>query len=39
MAHERHPAVTLLFIKKFYCLITEISKQPIYTRFVIQSII
>ena len=30
---------TLLFIKKFYCLIREISKQPIYTRFVIQSII
>lgn len=26
MAHERHPAVTLLFIKKFYCLIREISE-------------
>ena len=32
MAHERHPAVALLFIKEFYCLIREISKQPIYTR-------
>ena len=39
MAHERHPAVALLFIKEFYCLIREISKQPIYSRFVIQSII